>query len=402
MNKWVAKLALKGIEMLKFRWFYVLLLFNFLTSISLVVFVYINRENQNMAYYVLPMYIGWIFLMFCSLIPLLMLSIGHLKRAIGFYKANDADGLRRGMKQMKLASIPYFVVNFIYFAALALLAMVASRGIVLFTPIPLIFVLVMLFTYVIMSFTSIYGIVYLIWLKKSGETKLATMVVHIVMQLVFVLDILNTVFLLSWYPNDGKHGFKRTVITFASVVVILALIGGLGWRNLTYVKEDRNINNYPSQDADFSKMAYSTMPSLSDFPVNAKLHFENKQYQRGFSYWQSMLLTAAYDEATYTKEKTNLKGKYNFLDESGNYNGGNYAVPLTEFTIGDYDFHIIDPPGDEFDNFPNAIGMIATSDKEKTIAYLYCYDQNLYEMEAGEEMDVMTKYVNEKYGHFWE
>lgn len=348
------------------------------------------------------MYIGWIFLMFCSLIPLLLLSLGHLKRAIGLYKTNDADGLRRGMKQMKLASIPYFVVNFIYFAALALLAMVASRGIVLVTPIPLIFVLVMIFTYVIMLFTSIYGIVYLAWLKKSGAIKLAPMVAHIIMQMIFVLDIIGTVLLLSWYPKDGKHGLKRTAITFASIFVILALVVGLGWRNMTYIKTDRDIDNYPSRDIDFNQMAYSTMPALTNLPQSARLHFENRQYQIGFSYWQSILLTATFDEATYAKEKTKLSKTYDFLNESEKFNDGYYAIDVADFSIAEYNFRIIDPPGDEFDNFPNAIGMIATSDKEKTIAYLYCYDQNLYEMPAGEEMDVMTQYMNEKYDHFWE
>lgn len=388
--------------MLKFRWFYFLLIVNFLASISLVIFLYLIRNSENMANYILPMYIVWILLMLGSLIPLLIISIGHLRKAINLYKAGDAVGLRRGMKRMKLACIPYFIVNFIYFAVLALLAFAVSRGFVIFTPIPLIFGLVMIFTYIIMVFTSIYSLVYLALLKKTENMKWVFFILHIILQIVFVFDILDTIILLSWYPKDGKHGMKRTAITLAAIATILLLIGWLGWRELTAPIIDRNIENYPSADVDFAKQADLSMPIISELPNSAQLEFEHRIYQRGFFYWQSVMLTATYDQQTYLKEKDRIDSAYDFMTRTVDDGMGFYYLPAATFSISDYKFRVIDPPGDEMEGFPNFIGMIATSDKDKEIVYLYCEDGTLQYLSTEAGQKAMVKYVEKKYPHFWE
>jgi hypothetical protein len=402
MTRWVAVFKSKGIDMFQFRWFHILLGVNFFTSISIILFIWLLGDNPNASYYVLPMYLIWIALMMGSILPLLLITIGHFKNALTLLKNGDGNGLRLGMKRMKLASIPYFILNFLYFTVLALIGFAASKGLIIFTPIPLVFVLVIFLTYVVMLLTSTYGFVYLFYLKKTEGMKTVPFIVHFIMQLIFVLDIIDTVLVLSWYPNDGKHGWKRTAITIGIILTIIALGVGLIWHNITYVASDRNMDNYPSQDTAFAQMASLRMPELSSFPQDAQLHFENKKHQVGFSYWQSTLLTAAYHQSTYQMEKANLDQKYDFLSDSNQKNEAYYTIPVAEFSVKGYDFRVIDPPGDEFDNFPSEIGMIATSDEEKTIVYLYCYDQNLYTMGEGVATDVMIQYVNEKYDHFWE
>lgn len=402
MIQWVPNFNLKGVDMFKFRWFHILLGINFFTSISIVLFIWVLYDNPNASNYVLPMFLIWIALMIGSIAPLLIITIGHFKNALTLLNKGDGNGLRLGMKRMKLASIPYFILNFIYFAIIALIGLAATRGIIIFTPIPLVFVLVIFLTYVVMLFTSTYGFAYLVYLKKTEGMKTVPFVIHFCMQLIFVLDIIGTALLLSWYPNDGKHGLKRTAITLGIILAVIALGAGLVWGNITYVASDRDIDNYPSRDADFAQMAGLTMPDLSKLPEDAQLHFENKKHQVGFSYWQSTLLRVTYNQSAYQEEKTSIDQKYDFLDDSNQETEASYAIPAAYFSINDYDFRVIDPSGDEFDNFPNEIGMIAISDKDRTIVYLYCYDQSLFEMEVGEATDVMTQYVNAKYDHFWE
>jgi len=209
--------------MLKYRWFYVLLFVNFLASISIIPMALIGSKSEYYSYFVVPIYVVWFLLSLGSMILIILMSAMHLKRAIVFLKSNDKLGLRIGMKRMKLASIPFFLGNFLYFVLLAILMLGASRGFVIFTPIPLLFVMAIGMTYVIMVCTSGYGICYLVYQNKSGQITKGKMALHVTVQLIFVLDIIDTVVLVLRDRTPEEKITKKMVIRGISFLLLFLL-----------------------------------------------------------------------------------------------------------------------------------------------------------------------------------
>ncbi len=210
--------------MLKFRWFYIFLFVNFLASISIIPMALIGGRSENFAYFVIPMYAIWFLLSLGSLILIIIISAFHWKRAIVFLKSNDNIGLRIGMKRMKLASIPFFLANFLYFILLALLMVVVSRGFIIFTPIPLLFLMAIGMTYVIMICTSGYGMCYLAYQKKCGQITKGKMVLHVIAQLLFLLDIIDTVVLVLRNRTPEEKITKKMVIRWSIILLFFLLM----------------------------------------------------------------------------------------------------------------------------------------------------------------------------------
>ncbi|GFZ30844.1 hypothetical protein CSC2_13700 [Clostridium zeae] len=111
-------------------------------------------------------------------------------------KNSDYDSMRKNMKALKFGVIPYFVINFIIYVLLFLLFFAASRGFILFTPIPLLFLIPVFFAYLTVIFTSSYGIGFSLILYKEKRVKTGKLILHIILQLCFVLDVIDTVILL--------------------------------------------------------------------------------------------------------------------------------------------------------------------------------------------------------------
>lgn len=209
--------------MLRFRWFYALLFVNFLASISIIPMSLIGGKSEYFTYLIVPIYVIWFLLSLGSLIVIIIMSALHLKRAIALLKNNDKLELRIGMKRMKLASIPFFLANFLYFVLLALLLFAASRGFIIFTPIPLLFLMAIGMTYVIMVCTSIYGISYLIYQNKCGQITKGKMALQVIAQLIFVLDIIDTMILVFRNRTPEEKITKKMVIRW-SVFLLLFLL----------------------------------------------------------------------------------------------------------------------------------------------------------------------------------
>lgn len=129
----------------------------------------------------------------------IMFAIINFVNTYKLYKRNEFDYLRKYMKAIKLGAIPYFILNFIFFVLLFLLFAAATRGIMLVTPMPLLFLLPIFFTYLSVIFTSSYGIGYTAILYKEQKLKSGKLVIHILLQLCFVMDVLDTIVLLRKY-----------------------------------------------------------------------------------------------------------------------------------------------------------------------------------------------------------
>lgn len=112
-------------------------------------------------------------------------------------KNRDYNSMRKNMKALKFGVIPYFVINFVIYALLLLLLFAASRGLIMFTPIPLLFSIPVFFAYLTVIFTSSYGIGFSLILYKDKRIKTGKLVLHILLQLCFVLDVLDTIILIA-------------------------------------------------------------------------------------------------------------------------------------------------------------------------------------------------------------
>lgn len=103
------------------------------------------------------------------------------------------------MSRLKLGAVPYFILNFLFCAGLAFLVVASSRGFIIFSPIPILFVIPIFLTYGTVVSTSIYGIFYIASLLKEGKITIGKAILHILLQICFVLDIVDTLVLLIIY-----------------------------------------------------------------------------------------------------------------------------------------------------------------------------------------------------------
>ncbi|VYU38621.1 hypothetical protein [Intestinibacter bartlettii] len=90
-------------------------------------------------------------------------------------------------------------------------------------------------------------------------------------------------------------------------------------------------------------------------------------------------LVVDYDSETYYKEKENLEKQYTLLKDVSNLHTL-YDEPVlnkAKFSIGSYDFRVVQKYKGEESYFPKDFGMIGVSDEKKSIAYLSFSDTDL-------------------------
>lgn len=129
-------------------------------------------------------------------------AIANIKNSYRLCKNRDTITLRKYMKRLKLGAIPFFILNFVFYLLLFFFFFAASRGIFIFTPIPMVFLIPIFFTYIAVLFTSPYAIGFLIVLQNENKMKSGKLVIHVLLQLCFVLDVVDTIVLLKKYKTQ--------------------------------------------------------------------------------------------------------------------------------------------------------------------------------------------------------
>ena len=133
-------------------------------------------------------------------------AVKNVLNTFTFYKNKEYNSLRKCMKVLKLGVIPYFVINFVVYLLLFTLFFAASRGLMIFTPIPLFFLFPIFFTYLtVLSSTSPYGIGFAVILRKGNRLKNRELMIHVLLQLCFVLDVIGTLILLLKYKVEKTN-----------------------------------------------------------------------------------------------------------------------------------------------------------------------------------------------------
>lgn len=111
------------------------------------------------------------------------------------YRRNNAAELRQSWKLLKLWSIPFYVLNFLWSFLVWFVLVGASRGILfLLVPIPVIITCLMIVQ------SGCVGICYIMLLRKRYGNQPSG--IHYVLQLLSVVDIISTITILKSYKGD--------------------------------------------------------------------------------------------------------------------------------------------------------------------------------------------------------
>ena len=131
---------------------------------------------------------GGLFSFYILMILLVLLS-GWVSVAMAViaYKRGEYEKIRSGWRLLKYASIPFYILNFIYSAAVWFVLIGASRGIMLiFVPIPIGITCTMIFQ------SGCIGWCYIRFFNRQREESKKLSWVHYVLQVVAVLDVVST------------------------------------------------------------------------------------------------------------------------------------------------------------------------------------------------------------------
>ncbi|TDE89464.1 hypothetical protein EXU48_20045 [Occultella glacieicola] len=100
-------------------------------------------------------------------------------------RRGDLAGLRRGAVFVKLAGIPFFVLNFLFLWLI-------TTGLLFFGIGFLLAPIAVVWTYLVMLPTSAYGIACLVVLRRTGTTSRQFLTTNLILHLVFVGDVVST------------------------------------------------------------------------------------------------------------------------------------------------------------------------------------------------------------------
>lgn len=116
------------------------------------------------------------------------------------YHQNQWEKLRSSWRLLKLNSIPFYVLNFLYSVFAWFVLTAASRGIlIVLVPIPIIITCLMIVQ------SGCVGIYYIMYLRKQPENGGKPAAVHYVLQLLSVLDLISTIVILRKYSGKKNQ-----------------------------------------------------------------------------------------------------------------------------------------------------------------------------------------------------
>lgn len=126
-----------------------------------------------------------------------ILGIISMFAVAGMYNRGEYDDIRKSLKLLKLWTIPFYIINFVESFLMMFILTMATMGALLFLAIIPIF-----YTCFLILLTGCCGCCYLMYLRKQtgGENDFSgkrPSWIHFVLQLISVLDIIDTIYLLK-------------------------------------------------------------------------------------------------------------------------------------------------------------------------------------------------------------
>jgi hypothetical protein len=134
----------------------------------------------------------------------IIISIKNIFFVKYLIKQNNKDKLKKDVELIKFGSIPFWIINFIILSILTIGAVMGTRGILIFlVPIPI------FISYIILLGTSIFSISYIRLLYKENNIVHKEMILQIILQLIFVLDIFGIIYLKNKYSIKNENNEKN-------------------------------------------------------------------------------------------------------------------------------------------------------------------------------------------------
>ena len=138
-------------------------------------------------------YFSWVFLIWILIVIIIAIIniVTVIKESNNIF--NDIviqKSLNNIALMLKLCMIPFFVCNYFIFSSLGFLILFPGGVIIL----PVIWTIVAIFTYFLLLTTSAYSIVSIIGQYKNKKISFVFLVINIVLQLIFVLDVVSYVY----------------------------------------------------------------------------------------------------------------------------------------------------------------------------------------------------------------
>lgn len=113
---------------------------------------------------------------------------------------NMNNGMINHMLFLKLSVIPYFILNFLLWTGFFGTLMIFPGGIFLLALVPIIVFL----TFTVLLVTSSSAISALVYCYRAKQIDIFKLIIHIVLQLIFVVDVIDSVYLFK-ILRKGKH-----------------------------------------------------------------------------------------------------------------------------------------------------------------------------------------------------
>ena len=160
-----------------------------------------------------------------------------------------------------------------------------------------------------------------------------------------------------------------------------------------------NVENYLNSGTRIDSKAKDIMPELEDLPEYENIKYKYTHESMLIFESHSVALIVGYDDNTFESEKEKLDEQYTFLDKKikSNFDESKYYIPEYEFSVESYNFRVIDENGTSNTKFPKFFGMIGISEENKSIAYLYFYDEDLDYIGEENEENPMANFVKEHF-----
>lgn len=127
---------------------------------------------------------------------LLLFGVGNFIRSIVLafkrdYSKQVKNAMLNRMLFIKIGTVPFFVLNFLLWMSILGLVMIFPGGIFSIIFIPLLVGM----TYMVLIVTSSSTFSVLIYCYKAKKISLAMFILHLIMQLIFVVDVFSSVYL---------------------------------------------------------------------------------------------------------------------------------------------------------------------------------------------------------------
>jgi hypothetical protein len=167
-------------------------------------FDFLKPENNKIILLVIGIFSNILFIL------IIILGIWYIISSIKLYKGNNNTELRKNTRILKFSLLPYWILNFFCLVILLYIAGffnylfqdVYGKGMGIGILISMIIIPNIIFAYIILGISSCASIAYIKMLKN--ENKIQKKGIHILLQLCFILDIVDILILEKIIKNENK------------------------------------------------------------------------------------------------------------------------------------------------------------------------------------------------------